>query len=113
MQSMILIASLVLSLVSGCLPCSQLLQQLSSGKSCCTKSGSCKMPKQPAPQKCELTISATEHVVMPDAPQVTPEWNSEAIETSAVVPYAIVASAAATPGYSPPDLFLLNSSILI
>ena len=113
MQSFVLIASLVISLISGCLPCSQLLQQLSSAKSCCTKAGNCKMPKMPAPQKCELTISATEHVIIPDAPDVTPQWTSTAVETQIVVPSVIVASVVATPGYSPPDLFLINSAILV
>ena len=113
MQSIVLIASLVITLISGSLPCSQLLQQLSSAKSCCNKYGNCKMPKQPAPQKCELTISASEHVVIPDAPQVTPQLNAEAIEATIVVPSVIAAVAFATPGYSPPDLFLLNAAILV
>ncbi len=113
MQSMVIIASLVISLISGCLPCSQLLQQLSSAKSCCTKTGNCKMPKQPSPQKCELTISATEHVIVPDAPQVTPQFISEAIEINYVPSDVIAISTIATPGYSPPPLFLLNSSIII
>lgn len=113
MQSTVLIASLVIALISGCLPCSQVLQRLSSSKSCCTKTGSCKIPKPSAPQKCDLTISATEHIVVPDAPQVTPQWKSEGIESDFVAPKVMVASAVEIPGYSPPDLILLNSTILI
>ena len=113
MQSMVLIASLVISLISGCLPCSQLMKQLSSAKSCCTKTGNCKMPKQPAEQKCDLTISATAHVVVPDAPQLTPQPSSEAIATNLAAPQIIQASEVATPGYSPPPLFLLNSAIIV
>ena len=113
MQSMVLIASLVISLIGGCLPCSQWMNQLPSDKSCCTKTGSCKIPRQPGEQKCNLTISATEHVVVPDTPQVIPQFSSEAIETNIASPNVLVASSAATPGYSPPDLFLLNSAILI
>jgi hypothetical protein len=113
MQSIVLIASLVISLIGGCLPCSQLTQQLAGAKSCCTKSGSCKMPKQPSPQKCDLTIRATEHVVVPDAPQLAPQYSSEPIEANIAIQPVILASVNATPEYSRPHLFLLNSSILI
>ena len=113
MQSTVLIASLVITLISGCLPCSQLLQRLSGSKSCCTKTGSCKVPNSPAPQKCDLTISAAEHIVIPDAPMVTPQWKSEDIQRDIVVAKVMAASAIATSEYSPPDLFILNSNILI
>ena len=110
---MVLIASLVISLISGCLPCSQLLKQLSSSKSCCTKTGNCKIPKLPTEQKCDLTISATEHVVIPDAPQVTPQFSTEAISTTLATPQIVAASELASPGYSPPPLFILNSAIIV
>src|SRR5258708_29846997 len=113
MRSIVLIASLVFSLVGGCMPCSQLLQQLSSVKSCCTKSGSCKIPKQPVKQNCSLTISASEHVIVPDAPQVAPPLDAEVFESNLVMLQAVAIPFSLRPQYSPPDLFLLNSAILI
>jgi len=110
---MVLIASLVFSLVAGCLPCSQLLQQLSAKKSCCTKSGNCKMPKQPTEQKCDLTLSASEHVLVPDAPQLTPALESAVFEAVEVAVNHSARTLALPLEHSPPDLFLLHSSILI
>jgi hypothetical protein len=113
MRSIVLIASLVFTLVSGCLPCSQLLQQLSNTKSCCTKSGSCKIPKPPTQQKCRLTISATEHAVVPEHTQVTPAPKNALLETFDLAAINVISPVAVRPEYSPPDLFVLHSAILI
>jgi len=110
----VMIGTLVLG---GCLSCRQGLSQRPADNSCCKPTGQCEKsgPVQGHQKDCQSFQSGLEQFVKVELHldgQLHPA--SDRVETlAAALPDSPLRWSSPLPGYSPPDLFLLHSSLLI